>query len=178
MFLGVDQSKRSTGVVLLNAEGNLEDFMLISPPKEMDGVELIAYQWDLLNKFLGNGLKILDGALIEGLSFGAIGGAKDLLAGLNWYFRVEMSRLGYFLGTVPVTMWRSKVVHKDEAKEAKALGKDGIKKVTVSKVPIDILEKFQSYVVKNGCKKDAIYDLVDAYFIAKHSFGLHKTIDK
>ncbi len=175
MYLGIDQSKRSTGLVLLDAEGELKDFRLICPSMTLDGVELVQYQVDQYVKFLikndltYNKPKV---ALIEGLSFGAIGGAKDILAGLNWVFRfVSLSTGGFYLGTVPVAGWRSKVLNKEEQRDAKQI-KDGLKKAVVDKLPVDVRLLFTEYVKSKGFKKESLYDLADAYMISRYAFGI------
>lgn len=175
MYLGIDQSKRSTGLVLLDKDGELKDFRLICPSMTLDGVELVQYQVDQYVKFLikndltYNKPKV---ALIEGLSFGAIGGAKDILAGLNWVFRfVSLSTGEFYLGTVPVAGWRSKVISKEEQREAKQI-KDGLKKAVVDKLPVDVREAFTEYVKGKSFKKESLYDITDAYWIAKHAFGI------
>lgn len=167
-YLGIDQSKRSTGLVLVDQGGELVDYKLLSNTK-LDNEELIVWQWGELVQFLEEWDTTIRGALIEGLSFGSVGSGKDFLAGLQWYFRCQMvDRLGIFLGVVPVTMWRSKVLTKEEQKEAKALGKDGLKIACFEKLPFDTQESFKSYARCVGAKKTAIYDITDAYWIAQH----------
>lgn len=185
MYLGIDQSKRSTGMVILDNDGSLKDFRLICPSMTLDGVELGDYQIDQYNDFLcknkinNNKPKV---ALIEGLSFGSIGGAKDILAGLNWAFRLHSIRyFKFYLGIVPVSQWRSKVLSKEEQREAKSLGKDGQKKAVVAKLPDDIRVAFTEYVKSKGFKKESLYDLADAWGIANYALGIDsakKTIDK
>lgn len=170
LYLGIDQSKRSTGMVLVNEAGELIDYTLINEPK-LDGEELILLQLHQLDKFLQDNIdsnEELAGALIEGLSFGSVGAGKDFLAGLQWAFRVFMYGNYRFLGTVPVSEWRSKVLTKEEQREAKASGKDGLKKACVEKLPWEVQEAFVDYVGKMKVKKDALYDLCDAYWIAQH----------
>lgn len=173
-YLGIDQSKRSTGCVLLNEEGGFVDCLLIFEPK-IDNEELIIHQWSCLDSWLEEMLKSrgrIAGALIEGLSFGSVGSGKDFLAGLQWYFRAQFrDDYGIFLGTVPVTMWRSKVLTKEEQREAKAQGKNGLKEAVFAKLPLNIQGRFKEVAKKYG-KKDSIYDLSDAYFISLHRFNL------
>lgn len=184
MFLGIDQSKRSTALVLLNTKGGLKDYLLICPSMTLDGVELIQYQVMLYHDFLLRnelGLQKPEVALIEGLSFGAVGGAKDILAGLNWAFRYHsLEYFKFFLGVTPVSQWRSKVLSKEEQREAKKV-KDGLKKFVVDKLPYDIRVEFEKYVKANVFKKESLYDLADAYWIANYALGIEsadKTIDK
>lgn len=170
-YLGIDQSKRSTGLVLVDQEGALIDYTLLSNTK-LDNEELILWQWDKLVNFLDDGVcdsLLVKGALIEGLSFGSVGSGKDFLAGLQWYFRCQMQDgYGKYLGTCPVSMWRSQVLTKEEQREAKKLGKDGLKIACFEKLPFDIQESFKNYARNIGAKKTAIYDMCDAYWIAQH----------
>jgi len=169
-YLGIDQSKRSTGMVLVNEDGELMDYKLINEPR-LGGEELILMQLHELDKFIQDNIvdnEELAGALIEGLSFGSVGSGKDFLAGLQWACRVFMYDHYRFLGTVPVSEWRSKVLTKEEQREAKSSGKDGLKKACVEKLPWEVKEAFVDYVGKLKVKKDALYDLCDAYWIAQH----------
>lgn len=173
-YLGIDQSKRSTGCVLLNRDGDFVDSLLICEPK-LDNEELIIQQWQRFDSWLSSHLNppdVLAGALIEGLSFGSVGSGKDFLAGLQWYFRAQFrDDYNIFLGTVPVSMWRSKVLTKEEQREAKAQGKNGLKEAVFAKLPADLQELFRQ-VAKTFGKKDSIFDQADAYFIALHRFNL------
>jgi len=188
LYLGIDQSKRSTAAVLLDKKGTLIDYTLINEPD--DEVELIITQWFYLTRFIRENIcshEDIKGALIEGLAFGAVGGSKDFLAGLQWYFRARMrDDYGVFLGTVPVSKWRAVVLDKAEQREAKAAGKDGLKQAVVNKLPEDVRSAFADYV--EACKdrillakypqskpgsrstrhQEALYDLADAYFIADY----------
>lgn len=173
MYLGIDQSKRSTGMVILNEDGSLKDFRLICPSMTLDGVELVQYQvLQYADFLLKNGITEVKHpkiSLIEGISFGAVGSAKDILAGLNWCFRyASLDRFGFYLGVVPVSQWRSKVLSKEEQKEAKAYGKDGLKKFVVNKLPDDVRVEFTEYVRSKGFKKESLYDLADAWGISNY----------
>lgn len=174
VYLGIDQSKRSTGITMLDEEGLFVASLLISEPK-LDNEDLMLHQWYSFKHWLGEVIgdrSSIKGALIEGLSFGSVGGAKDFLAGLQWNFRCNFrDGLNTFLGTVPVTMWRSKVLSKEEQKEAKALGKDGLKKAVFNKLSPTLQELFTMQAKEFG-KKDSIYDLADSFFIAKHCYNL------
>lgn len=170
-YIGIDQSKRSTGVCIVNEAGSLIDYKLIAN-NVLDGVELIRFQWEEVKDFIDDVItshEDIKGALIEGLSFGSVGSGKDFLAGLQWFFRCKFEiEYGVFLGTIPVTMWRSKVLSKEEQKDAKYKGKDGQKWACVGKLPAQLEEKFVKYVATCKAKKASLFDLADAYFIAQH----------
>lgn len=170
-YLGCDQSKRSTGLALVDHEGALIDYALLSNTK-LDHEELMLWQWEGLTRFLSDNLNSpyeLKGSLIEGLSFGSVGSAKDFLAGLQWYFRCKMKEgYGKHFGTITVSGWRSKVLTKEEQKEARAQGKDGLKAACFDKLPWEVQEAFKEYSRKVKGKNDGWADLTDAYWIAQH----------
>ena len=184
MFIGTDQSKRSTAAVMLNPDGSMKDFTLICLADEDE--ELILKQWEYFDDWVCQNAfpENLKGALIEGLSFGSVGSGKDFLAGLQWYFRSQFKACyGLFLGTTPVSQWRSKVLTKEEQREAKKEGKDGLKKACVAKLPADVRERFSEYLaeheqelrkVKKSLWKDCIFDLCDAHFIAQYRLSLEQ----
>lgn len=188
MFVGIDSSKRSTAAVLLNRDGSMCSFLLINRADEDEG--LLLGQWHDFAVWLGHNMKSPDcvsGALIEGLSFGSVGSGKDFLAGLQWYFRAQFAfNYQKFLGTTPVSQWRSKVLNKDEQKAAKLAGKEGLKKACVEKLPESVKLLFSEYIhqnekqiraVKKSLWKDCIYDLTDAYWIAEYCRSLNKNIN-
>lgn len=175
MIIGIDQSKRSTAAVCIDMDKVLVDFMLVNPPKSMDGEELIHYQWQDLDEFILPYATQLRGVALEGLSFNSVGSGKDLLAGIFWYIRTCLFR--YYptkpVGVIPVLAWRSKVIDAAERKVINSFRvKDGIKKFTVEKLPYEVKVKFEQYIREQGIKKEAIYDLADAYFIAQYRLSL------
>jgi hypothetical protein len=159
----------------------------------LDNEELLIFQFSEMSAWLSLFLEKGDTlqALIEGLAFGAVGSGKDFLAGLQWYFRARY-KVVYesHLGTVPVSLWRSKVLTKEEQREAKAAGKDGLKWAVFNKLPAVTRKLYADYVeemkdeinmakdskLKPGSKSkkyvDALQDLADAYFIAQFCFKL------
>jgi hypothetical protein len=181
--------------VLLGPEGELIGSILICNSK-LDNEELIVYQFAKMTEWLLGFLEDEDtlAALIEGLSFGSVGSGKDFLAGLQWYFRARFKvEFATYLGTVPVSLWRSKVLTKEEQREVKAAGKDGLKWAVFNKLPAVTRKQYADYVeilkdeinmakdskLKPGSKSkkyvDALQDLADAHFIAKHCFNLSIT---
>ena len=170
-YVGIDQSKRSTGVAIIDENEQIKGFTIIANVVD-DGVPLIRHQWDSLLTLMQltiHDFGQLRGGLIEGLSFGSVGSGKDFLAGLQWIFRYNFEDVfGLHLGTVPVSMWRSQVLTKAEQREAKAEGKDGLKRAVYNKLPEQARQFVDGFVAQEGLKKTAIYDGADAYFIAVH----------
>lgn len=173
--VGVDQSKRSTAVVAISDKGYLIDFMLICPAIELDNEELLIYHYDELFFFLDkydNKEKVL---AIEGLSYGSVSSSKDLLAGLFWYIRTRLKVMypDMLVGVIPCASWRAKVLSKEERQEISKLKvKDGLKKATVSKLPFSVRVRFEDYIRQNSFKKESVYDLCDAYWIAQYRRNL------
>lgn len=177
MFVGIDQSKRSTAAVCIDSAGELVDFIVISPPMYLDGVELLVYQWAKLDTFVYNYHKYLEGIALEGLSFNSVSSDKDLLSGLFWHLRtmlfVEYPSIP--VGVCPVLAWRSKVLSKEERKALSLVKvKDGLKKAVVGKLPFGVRVKFEEYIRERGLKKESIWDLADAFFIAQYRLGLEE----
>jgi len=172
MFIGIDQSKRSTALVCINDEGALKNFLVIAAPMSVDNEEMLEWQWNEIRFFVRyceTTFGDIKGIAIEGLSFNSSSSGKDLLAGLFWYIRTMLYLQGYRVGVIPVLAWRSKVIAKDERKAISALKhKDGIKKATVAKLPFEVKAQFETYIRDHKLKQQAIYDLCDAYFIAQY----------
>lgn len=187
LTLGIDQSKRCTACVVIESDGSLEDCELICAPQGLEGYDVIDYQWDKFCLFYESLGDIVDSAAIEKLALNASGSSKDLLAGLNYGFQWQANKAyGLFLGVVPVTSWRSKVLDKDEQREAKASGKDGLKWAVFNKLPAtvrkqfaDVVEEAKDYILQAKDKKwkpgsksmvyqTALWDLADAYWLARY----------
>lgn len=78
MFLGIDQSLRSTGVALIDASGALSYQGTINPVK-LKGVERLAYIRRGLEEALNSvGAKQVTYAAIEGYSYGSVGTLFEL----------------------------------------------------------------------------------------------------
>lgn len=180
MIISIDLSLRSTGICAFQ-EGELIDFTIIASATGnektkthlpvFNGEDLLIYNADKINEFINHQDKYaLDGIVIEGLSFGGLSGNKDILQGNFWYVRCELHRCCFGIipiGIVPVTSWRSKTINKIERSEAleKYGKKTYLKKGVYDKLPEEIKMRFQEYITKNKLKKDAVYDLADAYFL-------------
>lgn len=170
--VGVDQSKRSTAIVCTDKEGNLIDFLLSSPPLPMDNEELLVYITNdfttLVNKWqLDRGISKVT---LEGLSFGSVSSSKDLLAGLLWTLRLTLYKdypnIPY--SVVPVTRWRSKVLPIETRREiTKQKTKNGLKQAVVDVLPYTVKVRFEDYMRNNKLKREAIFDLADAYWLSR-----------
>lgn len=192
MYLGIDLSLRSTGLVFINKDTVIYK-LISSDSKNLNDEELLIYNSYQICKFIKECNPTHIG--LEGLSFGSISASKDILAGNFWHLRAEICILfpDIIVDIVPVLSWRSKLFNKEERtllkenmgkvkalkEEMKNFSKEDKKKlvldneelilnsdikyVTWKKVP----EPYKSEFEKIGFRKGA-YDLSDAYHIAKY----------
>ena len=165
---GIDLSLRSTGISILRDDGKLLDFCLVSHTEKDE---------ELLVK---NAVSILlflkkfdpDRITIEGLSFGAISGSKDILQGNFWFLRCNIwkSFIRVPVEIVAVSRWRKYVIPKERARILKVSGeKFWQKEECVRKLPKDVRERFDKYLKENKFPKKCLYDLTDSYWIANYS---------
>lgn len=199
MILGLDQSKRSTGVTAINRNGELLDFTLITPPLTIDNEELINYQWEKIDKFVINLMRgcstyfQIDAVAMEGLAFGAKSASIDLLWAIQWYIRTRfLIEYNINVGIITAATWRSTIVPIKEQRQAKLNygGKIGLKHAVEDNLPQDVHDRFAEYLIKEkdrinavrvanwkpGCKSNeyrkAIWDLGDSWGIAQHRLSL------
>lgn len=179
-IVSLDISMRSTGVVILSNDGKMVDFTVVTS-KTITDEELMEHNIIAILKFLKPYKEKIGSIVIEGLAFMGTCRRKDLLYGNYWVIR-------YFLwqefgdnieyNHYTVSQWRKSVISKERAKEIKEAGNDkkGWQKIEcVGRLPEDIKLAFELYVKENkGVKKDAIYDLCDAYHMGKFKL-LEKT---
>lgn len=181
MIISIDQSKRSTAQVVLDAAGNMPHFEVICPPKRVDEEELLTYQM----RYLGITASLVkpNGYVIERPAYGAKGSSKDILAALFWMMRCfALEKTGKPASIIPVTSWRSWVLSKEEQREAKK-DKDGLKKAVVAKLPENVWRQFDEYLYKNEAYiraakgsqwKDSMYDLADAWHQGQYRLSLNE----
>ena len=176
--------------IVSNAKLNNEELLSYNSKKISDFI--VAYAWFTHNDYRQDDF-VLKGITLEELSFASKSAVADLIAANKWILRTKL--LETFptikLKQVSVKEWRSKVISKEEQKvindkypilrakrgmkllkdeikannKNKALIKEETKKATVSKLPKEILDKFQEFIIKNKYKDASIYDLADSYFI-------------
>lgn len=170
--VSLDISMRCSGIVILNEDGDLVDYTLVTSKKITDE-ELLDYNVNVILEFLKPYKGKISNFVIEGLAFMGKCKRKDLIDGNYWLIRYFLYKefgdtVEYDIYTV--AQWRKSVISKERAKEIKDAGEDkkGWQKIEcVDKLPEDIRETFGKYVKENKHKKDAIYDLTDAFFLGK-----------
>lgn len=185
-LVSIDMSLRSTGIVVMNSKNILVDYHIIKTfPKtdEGDYDQMIDHE-DTILSVTEKVMEIIDSVdtrrvVIEGLSFGGKSGMKDVIAGLFWCIRSQIRHEHPYIliGAIPVLSWRSKVLTPKEVKEAKTKfspKNKAIKKATLEKLPKNIKVQFENYLESKELHNDHIYDLTDAYFMAKYRNSLDK----
>lgn len=185
LSIGLDLSMRSNGVVVLDVskDDELVDFKIVTH-KDAIEEELLCYNTSEVLNFLSkyNEESLIKTVNIEYLALNAMCLRKDVLFANYWFIRYHTKKflddkdIEYTNPTV--AQWRQYVIFPERAKEIKEAGENakGWQKIeTVKCLPDDVRESFLKYVKETkGVKKDAIYDLADAYFIAKY----HNYVDK
>lgn len=186
LLLSIDLSMRSAGAVILDSNGVLIDQLLVPTTKEeVDNEELLIYMEDCLVSFAARH-KGLTSMVIEGLSFGSKSANADLIAGNWWNIRRAM-RVAFphiNIGRIPVTTWRSRVIDLTKGNKAalqKKFGKDYLKIAVMHQVPAHVLQQFVDYrdsiqhwphKYPPSKKREAIYDLCDAYWLGRYRLSL------
>lgn len=203
--IGLDISLRSTGVVVLE-DDKIKTFQIFDPEPSIKEEELLIKNAKDISEFIHMVSENSTGKIgIEGFSFGAISGSKDMLFANTWMVRCALKQLGildrFKLSIIPVTSWRSPLFNKEERKSLKDAkdilkknkvslrglkGQDrlnametnrhlesnaSIKVQTMKKLPLTIQSLFLNYIIETGRKEDQVFDLCDAYNIAKYLKG-------
>jgi len=158
--LGIDQSYSCTGLVLLR-DDELVHTEALKSPKAMDVHERA--------NWIGTHIQMLadvhkpDVIAIEGLAFGMRGDATRDLAGLQF---VIINKLRFHCrGQFPIEIVSPKTVKKFATDDGKAK-----KEALYEALP----ENAQKQFLKLGVKKTTgLYDLTDAYWIAKVAEDKH-----
>lgn len=177
MIMSVDMSLRSTGVCVIDKNDELLHFELLKTDAKRfpDDEGVIIHLRRELDRLMLKFLKT-DQFVIEGLSFGAKSSKKDVIAGAYWGLRTLIYRYypNVLIGSVPVNSWRNWVTTKDERDAAKKECKDPLKNVVFRKLPGEVQRDFLLYVEGNGWGIKSVFDLADAYWIARFRNSLNE----
>jgi hypothetical protein len=185
--VAVDASLRSTGVCTLwgpPEDPNLLEFGLIQHT-DVIGESLIQKIADDVVGYVGRALRAsrpmeTTGTgicfVIEGLAYGAVSSTRDAICGMHWHIRCEVAH--HFpevaIGVISPSEWFARAVTKETAKTYKASGdKRWRKNVVFDALPAPLQDAFRS-LVQDKCpkKKEAVYDLADAFFLGKYRMTL------
>lgn len=157
LILGIDQSYSSTGYVILNTDCNVIDFGTISAKK--------SDKYDIFDRatIISTGLIQLTKQYkpmicgIEGLAFSKLGNATRDLAGLQFVIITQLRNNGYDNDHVIIAT----------PKQVKKFAGEGNadKEFMVNSLPLEFRD---SILQRNYKKTTGLYDIADAYWIAKY----------
>ena len=169
-IIGIDLSLRSTGIVRLSLDGYLLDFGIVRSPKKTEE-DLLIYNSKNIMDFIRK--DDVYSVALEGLSHGGKSSMKDMIDGNFWMVRCAIKKYNnkIRIGAIPVLSWRNKILSKKEQKDARKI-KDGLKIYVVNKLDVKIEHKFLEYLKQENLPNRSLYDLSDAYFVAKHRYKL------
>ena len=125
-YFGIDQSYTGTGLVCLDAGGNLISSGLIktsAPSRPQDEIKRLLDIFNKVNSFITEHRNDKQPCIImEDFAYGA---AQQMAAigGLGWFLRVMFSRTGFHFGVAPISSNKKSVTGKGNAdKSAMILG--------------------------------------------------------
>lgn len=184
VLLSIDLSLRAAGWVILQNTGELVDFGVLATTKEMADDESLLVLTDSYFTNIVNTHKV-GSVVIEGLAFAAKSSRSDLIAGNWWHLRASLYQNTHVqrIGSIPVTAWRNRVLNltKNGREELKKFyGDDYLKAAVFDKLPQHVAYKFVEYTetldypkgYPSNKKKEAKFDLADAYFLGQHRLSL------
>ncbi len=155
VFMGIDQSFTSTGVVILDDSSNMIHTAIISSEKNVDFFERAYIISQEINKLIST-YNVTD-ITLEGLAFGGIGNATRQLSGLQYTIVIGIRKtMSKECNLVPPTTLKKFATEKGTA------SKEDMYKA----VPEEIQEFFLTQKIK---KTKGLYDCVDAYWLARYS---------
>lgn len=193
MYIGIDLALRKIGLFAINgAQKNFE--IISSDPKTVKDEDLLIHNGEKLFEFLFKYKEYKVNVVLEGLSFNSSSSDHDLISANHWQLRVLLKRFENFtVHIIPPKSWQKSIVTKEwlatfaadypvvrakkgmkltkEQKAANSKSKAALRKLSkehiLGSVPKAERDAFSKYVVANKLPKDAIYDLADAYCLAK-----------
>ena len=170
-MVAIDLSLRSTGLVALDNEWNYKDCLLVSATLKDES--LLEFNSQKICDFINKNQEVLNIA-IEGLSFMSVSGSKDVLYGNFWHLRCKIYENTYYqnkFDIVPVTRWRSGIFKVETQRRWKLeCKKNPLKEMVVNNLPEDVKIKLMDYIKENKFKVPQIYDLADAYWLARYTY--------
>lgn len=154
--MGIDQSFTSTGVVFLNDSSSVLHVEIISSDKNVDFFERAWIISQRINSLIEQYNP--DHISMEGLAFGGVGNATRQLSGLQY------------------TIMNG--IRKVAGKECELIAPTTLKKFAFGKGKASKVEMYESlpqsvktfFSVKEVKKTKGLYDVTDAYFLARYSW--------
>jgi hypothetical protein len=174
-IMGIDLALRNTACVVLDENYNSIDFCILTSDKKLyDDERLLVYNADRLSEFRQR--SDTNAIFIEGLSLSSASLAKDIIAGNFWYIRTLFHLdKDIVCNVVAPASWRARVFTVDQKAEIKEFRKNNggkyttiLKEIALRHVPEDLLEIYKKYLTDSKLSGKFIYDLSDAFCIAKY----------
>ena len=186
-IVGIDLALRNSACVSLDENCKFIDCKVItSTTSQFDAEDLLLYNCNNIMSFTIDGCKDVKSdviVMIEGLAFNSTSLAKDIIAGNFWHVRFSLYIREIEYHIVAPASWRAKVFSKEvkdnlksNKKEAKSAGISSsklVKEAALSMVPKDVQNLFKKYLTDNKLNVKFMYDLADAYCIAKNGVLLY-----
>lgn len=166
-ILGIDQSYTSAGYVVIDESGEVKKFGTIRSSVDTNG--------DIFDRAAFVARSILDITTeydpvlvgLEGLAFSKFGNATRDLAGLQFVIITQLRTTKYGSNLV--------IISPNLVKKF-ATGKGGADKAAmVEAMPESIIDEIKE---ANYKKTTGLYDIADAYWIAKYTLEEYKTLQK
>lgn len=174
-FLGIDQSFTSTGIAVLDEASNVVKITTIKSDKSIDIFQrawLIAREIsNLINEYTPEVVGL------EGLAFSKFGDATRDLAGLQFTL-VNYLRHVHFYDEVDGEFAPNTnliIISPNELRKFATTKGNAKKEQMVDSLPKNVLESFQK---KNYKKTTGLYDVTDAYWIARYVLEVFKRKSK
>lgn len=174
MVVGIDLALRRTGVVALALDGSLCHHSVFgNSDRDISPEDLLRYNQKQLAELLDNPA-ILPGAVValEGLVFGGSKVSADRTAANHWLTRLAITERGHRMNVIHPRIWQHDVITPAARQQVATLKgfprRKALKEVVVACLPPEVIYDFNYYVSSNGLPYDALWDLADAYFIAKY----------
>lgn len=165
-FLGIDQSFNSCGVVVLDEKKKIVEATTIKSSKEQDIFDRAWFIADQLSsKFITKYVPEFIG--LEGLAFSKFGDATRDLAGLQFTI-VNYLRQRHTYGSGDLL-----IVSPNTLKKFATTKGNAKKEQMVASLPKNVLESFQK---QNYKKTTGLYDVTDAYWIARYIIEVSQQI--
>jgi len=161
IFMGIDQSFTNSGIVIMDESGDVKYFTTIKTKKDVDGdifdraITISSNLIEVIQKYDPTTLSL------EGLAFSKFGNATRDLAGLQAVIITRIrneTKYGSRLLIVSPNLLKKFATEKGGAS----------KQDMVDFLPKNVLESFAEAKFK---KTTGLYDLADAYHLAKYSLA-------
>lgn len=168
-----------------------EDILIYNTTCIMNFIDLVCNTYNIKDSELS--------VFIEGLSFNSLNQQSDLIAANHWCIRTEIKRKysNVLLNIMSPQSWKSKLFSKEDKEKIKeyfpiirakrgmklnnyeqklnnkqkAKMRTYVKDLIISKVPDDIINRFNDYITENKINKDCISDLCDSYNMVYVNIG-------